>query len=67
MEKVTKKEVIALMAKLRAKGYKREQLAVALDRSVQTIWAWSSDNELQADRMPCKTEYDFLNNLLGGS
>ena len=62
MEKIKKEDVIKLMADLRVKGYTQEELGVALGRSGQTIWCWSSPT--MPKRVPCKSDYEVLNHLL---
>ena len=64
MQKVKKEDVIILMAQLRQKGYSQEELAVKLGRTQQTIWAWGS--KVKPDRVPCISEFEALQGLLGG-
>ena len=62
MEQIKKADVIKLIADLRAKGFTQEELGVALGRSGQTIWCWSSDT--MPKRVPCKRDYEVLIHLL---
>ena len=62
MDKILKEDVIKLMAELKVKGYKNEELAVMLNRSAQTIWCWSSD--AMPHRIPSKSDYEVLKRLL---
>jgi len=61
METITKDKVIKLMEALKEKGFTDAQLAVELERTTQTIWAWRSKGKYN---MPCRAEFDFLNGLL---
>lgn len=58
--KIPKSEVVAVMKQLREKGYKLEELAVALERSNQTLWAWSSE---ATNRIPSKSDYEVLKRM----
>lgn len=63
MVKPTKAEIIKLMAELKAKGFTNEDLgsSLILDKSSQTLWAWSSPKN---KRIPCKSDYEALRRLL---
>ena len=61
MERIKKEDVIKLMADLKAKGYTSEELAVMLQRTTQSIWAWRSK---ATKRIPCKSDWEVLNHLL---
>jgi len=61
MKKIEKKEVIKLMADLKAKGFSNEELAVMLSRSSQTIWSWG---QKENKRVPCKSDFGVLKHLL---
>lgn len=60
MEKILKTEVIKVINELRIKGYRLEELAVALGRSNQTLWAWSSE---ATQRVPSKSDYEVLKRM----
>jgi len=62
VKKIDKTEVVSLMAKLKEK-YRNEELACMLDRTTQSIWAWSSNS---TKRVPCKSDYLVLKRLLNG-
>ena len=61
MKRIEKAEVIALMKALKEKGYSSEELAVMLQKTTQSIWAWRSNT---TKRVPCKSDWDVLNHLL---
>ena len=60
MKRIPKAEVVAVMKQLREKGYRLEELAVALNRSNQTIWSWSSQ---ATERVPSKSDYEVLKRM----
>lgn len=60
MKKIPKEEVVKVIAELKAKGYRLEELAVALGRSNQTLWAWSSP---ATDRVPGLSDYSVLKRM----
>ena len=60
MKKIPKNEVVAVMKQLREKGYRLEELAVAINRSSQSLWAWSS---MATERVPSKSDYDVLKRM----
>ena len=60
MLKPKKREVIKLMADLKAK-YSNEELAVMLSRSAQTIWSWG---RLDNKRVPGLSDFNVLKRLL---
>ena len=62
MEKIKKEEIVKLIVDLKVKGYKNEDLAVMLARSVQTVWCWSSPT--MPKRVPAKSDYEVLKRLL---
>ena len=61
MKKALKSDVIKLLEDLKEKGLSREELAVAIGKSSQTIYDWG-----QADkpRVPGKSDYEVLKRLL---
>ena len=61
MIKIGKQDVINLIAELKLHGLSYEELAVALNKTHQTIWAWSS---LSTKRVPCKSDFLVLKRLL---
>jgi transposase len=67
MKRVSKEDTLRLFEKLKAKNYSREDIASALGVSFQTVWGWSSKSEKSMKRVLSNAEYDFLNNMLGGS
>ncbi len=60
MQKVVKSEIVRVINELRLKGYRLEELAVALGRSNQTLWAWSSE---ATERVPGKSDYEVLKRM----
>ena len=64
MERVTKKEAVHLIARLKDDGWTNEELAVELGKTGQTIWAWGSEAEIVAGRIPDKSDYEALYRLL---
>ena len=58
--KVPKSEVVAVMKQLREMGYSNEQLAVALNKTGQSIWRWQS---LSSQGVPDKANYEILKRL----
>ena len=60
MSKVVKSEIVKVIQELKTKGYRVEELAVALGRSNQTIYMWSvEDNE----RVPGRSDYEVLKRM----
>ena len=62
--KVIKSEVVEVMKQLKARGYGHEELAVALGKKTQTIWAWSSNAPIAIKRIPDKANFTILKRLL---
>lgn len=60
MKKIPKEEVVKVITELKVKGYRNEDLAVALGRSCQSIWAWSS---IESNRIPSKSDYEVLKRM----
>ncbi len=60
MNKIPKSEVIKVIAQLREMGYSHEHLAVALNKTSQSIWRWSS---LQSKATPDKANYEVLKRM----
>jgi hypothetical protein len=60
MAKVLKGEAMKVIADLKERGYSHEKLAVLLERTQQTIWAWSSP---ATNRTPCRSDYEALKRL----
>lgn len=61
MQKITKEEIVELLKQLKEKGYGHAELAVLINRTTNTIWAWSSN---ATKRVPCKSDFEILKRLL---
>ncbi len=59
MKKISKQEVLVIMAKLKTK-YSNEELACMIEKSAQTIWSYASDT---TKRIPGKSDYEVLKRL----
>ena len=60
MKKIVKEEIVRVILELKKMGYSEEELAVALNKTQQTIWAWGS---FATKRVPCKSDYEVLKRM----